>query len=488
MAAEVVVVKEIEEQSTKHVSSSSTSLKETVISYFGISLAIYLGFLPRTLESRNKALCLKLNQVEEQLKQMKSRRKEDSKANARVVEIFASHRNGWQQEEKKLLQQIETSNEEISHLRFKIQELEKSETELRNCVENLKREVDEREEMINFMSRRQEEDNDDDDDEEEEEENVEEYEEEAEEEERFADKIVEKVEVRKELEEEVGDRFYHGTAYTDGEENGEYSSNFVDFSRFDEMRISEGLDPVPEEYFMDVGSEMAYMLGRLHNNGLSRDFLPSASTVWAERGGDWQDVRCDSLESSYPKKHFAARRESPWKVDCESTGVPSKLKLLEQELLDLEKIYKGEPSKFPSLLRKQAKRYQVLVAKIDDLCRKMRTNDPCDTTLSSEFRTRRQTEFLSEAHRLKQRAIETGQKLAVLQTEFAKGNFSNDLESHVKFTKRRSLDSIRNNLKEIQRNLEVWLARIMGELEGILARDGASRVKEYYMSRYPFVQ
>ena len=54
---------------------------------------------------------------------------------------------------------------------------------------------------------------------------------------------------------------------------------------------------------------------------------------------------------------------------------------------------------------------------------------------------------------------------------------------------KRSLDSIKNNLKEIQRNMEIWLARIIGDLEGILARDGASsRVREYYISRYPFVQ
>lgn len=65
------------------------------------------------------------------------------------------------------------------------------------------------------------------------------------------------------------------------------------------------------------------------------------------------------------------RRESPWKVDGESTGVSSKLKLLEQELVNLERIGKTDLSKMPSLLRKQAKRYQALAGKIDDLCRRM---------------------------------------------------------------------------------------------------------------------
>ena len=36
--------------------------------------------------------------------------------------------------------------------------------------------------------------------------------------------------------------------------------------------------------------------------------------------------------------------------------------------------------------------------------------------------------------------------------------------------------SISNNFREIQKNLEVWLARIIGDVERILARDGAYRV------------
>lgn len=76
---------------------------------------------------------------------------------------------------------------------------------------------------------------------------------------------------------------------------------------------------------------------------------------------DWW--RCDIC--------FLFRRESPWKVDGESTGVSSKLKLLEQELSNLEKIGKSDLSRVPSLMRKQAKRYQAFTAKIDDLCRRM---------------------------------------------------------------------------------------------------------------------
>lgn len=65
------------------------------------------------------------------------------------------------------------------------------------------------------------------------------------------------------------------------------------------------------------------------------------------------------------------RRESPWKVNGDSTGVSSKLKLLEQELLNLERVCRADLSKLPSQMRKQAKRYQALAGKIDDLCRRM---------------------------------------------------------------------------------------------------------------------
>lgn len=71
---------------------------------------------------------------------------------------------------------------------------------------------------------------------------------------------------------------------------------------------------------------------------------------------------------------FPLRRESPWKVDGDSAGVSSKLKLLEQELLNLEKIGKDVPSKVSSSIKKQAKRYQSLSEKIDDLCRRIVSN------------------------------------------------------------------------------------------------------------------
>ncbi|KAK0588979.1 hypothetical protein LWI29_008051 [Acer saccharum] len=400
-----------QEQEQEQQKQEEEESKKLLSSYLGISFSLFITLLPQksfslipSLESQVRELSSRLIAAEEQLRQMKSRRKEDSKANARVVEIFASHRNAWQSEERHLLQQIDAATEEAASLRSKVEEME------RERLESKKR-LEEMEEMIGFMSRR-----------------------------------------AFDFEDEepqlggCGSRDFYGGDDDNGAGGFPQNGNF----------------------------------------GFNPEFLSSASKFWDERASLWQDVQYESLESLYNTKHFVARWESPWKLDGESTGVSSKLQLLEQELLNVEKIGSSDLSKVPSIMRKQAKRYQALAGKIDDLCRRM-ASDPCESTLSPEFRTQRQTEFLLEAFRLQQRASETGQKLMALQTEVGKNYYVDELGSQPKVTTRRSVDSIRNNLKEIQRNLEIWLARIIGDLEG-RARDGASRLRECYISRHPYVQ
>lgn len=411
-------------------------------SYLGLSFSLFLAILPPNsislipnLQTQIRNLSIRLLQAEEQLKQMKSRRKEDSKANARVVEIFASHRNAWQAEEKRLLQQIDFASEEVSSLRAKVEDFEREKEEWQGKIQDLEREVGEREEMIGFMSRN----------------------------------VVAGGGGSEFVggEEESG-RCGSGECYG-GEEEEEENGNFV--------------------YGQQYYQHLLHQQQQGSDGGFSSDLLASASKFWSETASTlWQDVQYDSHESLYHMKHFVARRESPWKVDGDSTGVSSKLKLLEEELLNLEKVGKTDISKAPSLMRKQAKRYQALAGKIDDLCGRMQASDPCEPTLGPEFRTQRQTEFLLEAFRLKERASETGQKLLALQNEIIKSYSGDEVGSQAKLTMRRSFEAIRNNLKDVQRNLEIWLARIIGDLKGILARDGASCQREYYISRYPFVQ
>ncbi|KMT11483.1 hypothetical protein BVRB_5g108070 [Beta vulgaris subsp. vulgaris] len=402
-------------------------------SYLGVSFAVFLSLLPKTtlsllptLQSRNQYLLHRLRKAEDELSQLRSRRQEDSKANARVVEIFATHRNAWQQEERRLLRRLDESAEEISRLRSRLADLESHEGQLLAEADDLRREVGERDELLNFMSRHKRHDNDGDDD--------------------NNDSV--------------------GGESVSGEER--------EWSREEDSGVNL--------MFGNLGNDYS-------NDGFDTNYMSSSSKFWGESRPPnlWQDVQYESIEPTHHVKQFAVRRESPWKVDGESSGVASKLKVLEEELLTLDKVGKNNLPKVASSMRKQAKRYQDLSGKIDDLCRRMQASDPGEPTLSSEFRSQRQTEFLLEAFQLQQRASETGKKLTTLQTEIYTSCIGDELGVEAKFAMRKSLDSIRTNFKEVQRNLEVWLARIMGDLEGILARDGASRVRDYYYPRYPFV-
>ncbi|CAM8906587.1 unnamed protein product [Rhodiola kirilowii] len=401
-------------------SSNSRSDNNGSISNLGLAFALYLA----TAGAVNRDLAKQVEKAEEELEQMRSRRKEDAKANARVVEIFASHRHAWQQEERRLHREINGSAAEAAELRAKVAEMEEAEGRLKETVEELRRDVSERTEMIEFLSRRM-----------------------------------------------VGDG--EGDV-GDFDENGEELG-------FGKIRVSE------------VDQGLGFCLDENKSVGMNEFnpeiFSSAVGKFWSERTNFLQDTQYEPVEARFQMKHFVARRESPWKVDGESSGVSSKLKLLEQELLKLEKVGLCGSSKVPSLLRKQAKRYQALAGKIDDLCKRMQASDPCAPNLTTEFRTQRQTEFLLEAFRLQQRASETAQKQIALQNDTGK-SFQGDEEvaGQANLMTKRSFDSIKNNFKDIQRNLEIWLARIIGDLEGILARDGASRLREYYISRYPFVQ
>jgi hypothetical protein len=88
-----------------------------------------------------------------------------------------------------------------------------------------------------------------------------------------------------------------------------------------------------------------------------------------------------------------------------------------------------------------------------------------------------------EAKRLQHRATESRMKLTTVQSEtlnISSFSFGEEFSADDKLRLKQSLDLIRNNFQEIQRNLEKWLARILGDLEAMLARDGASsHMREY---------
>ena len=147
----------VEEEARASELESSVGLHphgKLLSSYLGLSFSLFLALLPSSSSiSQLSTLHLKLLQAEQELCRLKSRRKEDSKANARVVEIFAGHREGWRREEKHMVDQIHAAAEEIACLRARVAELERSEAELKARVEELTREVGEREEMLGFVAR-----------------------------------------------------------------------------------------------------------------------------------------------------------------------------------------------------------------------------------------------------------------------------------------------------------------------------------------------
>ncbi|KAM0964058.1 hypothetical protein ACFX15_022475 [Malus domestica] len=86
----------LQQQQLEEEDDDDDATKKLFCSYLGLSLGVFLALAPdnfQELQSQVGKLSALLWQAEEQVSFMTSRRKEDSKANARVVKIFASHRN-----------------------------------------------------------------------------------------------------------------------------------------------------------------------------------------------------------------------------------------------------------------------------------------------------------------------------------------------------------------------------------------------------------
>ncbi|XP_066385713.1 uncharacterized protein [Miscanthus floridulus] len=428
--------------------STSSQLSAT---YLGVSFALFLATLPSgtaarhvaSLQSRGRILASRLLAAEDQLRQLRARRREDARANARAAEIFAGHRAAWMEAERRLLARAQAAGDEAASLRARLADAEADAAALRGRVERLEREAAERDELLNALLA---------------------------------------------ATSRAGDSGGGGPLFRarDGEEEEEEEERARHDARGEQEQVDHAADTAAAEALAAAAALYAQQRQKHDDDFYTAATAASGMPPWMEmdRSKGWQDLKYDTVESTFNTKHAVPRRESPWKVDVESSGVPAKLRLLEQELINLEKVVNGDLSKIPLVMRKQVKRYQTLAGKIDDLCKRMQTSDPCDSTLNSEFRTQRQTEFLLEAFHLQHRATETRQKLSTLQAETAKGSFGDELTAEAKMCTRRALSSIRNNFKEIQRSLEIWLARILGDLEGMLARDGASRIREYFLSPY----
>lgn len=221
------------------------------------------------------------------------------------------------------------------------------------------------------------------------------------------------------------------------------------------------------------------------------------------------DLSCDA--SSY-LKHILEGRYSSTKKDTEALAISTEVKRLEQQLLQLEKMSKAELSKrihskdgtlitdlntengndygqvksetkylsAIQLLKKQFKRYRALIGKMDDLWTRIHEKDPAHTNTGNRSREQIAVQelFLIETFQLQHYLAATGQKLIAIQSDIA--HKSCDMNNEIAFPTdlniMQSVESVKSHLKEIQRSLEIRLARIIGDLEGTLARDGILHV------------
>jgi hypothetical protein len=124
--------------------------------YLGVSFALFLATLPTntgarhvaSLQSRGRILAARLLAAEDQLRQLRARRREDARANARAAEIFAGHRAAWVEAERRLLARAAAAADEAASLRARLAEAEADAAALRARAERLEREADERGDLL----------------------------------------------------------------------------------------------------------------------------------------------------------------------------------------------------------------------------------------------------------------------------------------------------------------------------------------------------
>ncbi|KAK1256861.1 hypothetical protein QJS04_geneDACA024177 [Acorus gramineus] len=212
------------------------------------------------------------------------------------------------------------------------------------------------------------------------------------------------------------------------------------------------------------------------------------------------------------------KRDCSRKMDLHALGISYKIKRLKQQLQAIEKLYGPEGTKrvlvvgeensdrasdscmkrkideqwhhlrgfllVISSLNKQVKRYQFLEEKTDDLCNRMHENERLKSNRDSNIRkTKEQTEmlerFLDETFQLQRYMVATGQRLVEIQSSITCG-FVDGAEGVANMSQvdvRHVTESFRTLFKDVQRGLEVRIARIIGDIEGTIARSGILQMR-----------
>lgn len=221
--------------------------------------------------------------------------------------------------------------------------------------------------------------------------------------------------------------------------------------------------------------------------------------------GSESSVAVNGTEKLASPTHASSTNNSLWRMDLQALGVSYKIKRLKQQLLMLERFtgkHEGAEDHtesnddgqsgikgfllLMSLLNKQVGRYQSFQGKVDDLCHRMHDNGldqngrrgDSDTARTKD-KTKTLEHFLDETFQLQRYMVATGQKLMEIQPKIASGivGVAEELETCASFDMNRFTDFIRTLFQEVQRGLEVRIARIIGDLEGTLACDGMIQLR-----------
>ena len=84
--------------------------------------------------------------------------------------------------------------------------------------------------------------------------------------------------------------------------------------------------------------------------------------------------------------------------------------------------------------------------------------------------------FLEETFQLQRYMVATGQKLMDIQSKITGSITGDGVDESVGFNMEQFATVIRTLFREIQRGLEVRIARIIGDIEGTLACDGIRHI------------
>ncbi|KAK8306553.1 hypothetical protein V6Z11_D03G135200 [Gossypium hirsutum] len=231
----------------------------------------------------------------------------------------------------------------------------------------------------------------------------------------------------------------------------------------------------------------------LHDPALTHDsFWPKVRIV-KKKATEEQKKKTSLLDKEESRGASAKTKNNPWRMDLQALGVSYKIKRLKQQLLMLERL-KGKQESgedldggdngikgfllLISLLNKQVSRYQSLQGKTDDLCKRMNENEvdasqgDCSNAKTKVGTTRSLEHFLEETFQLQRYMVATGQKLMEIQSKIASGFNGVELDKTATFDMKQFSDNIKSLFQEVQRGLEVRIARIIGDLEGTLACEG----------------